>query len=58
MKVKVDENIKIKQILMSNGVIKFVEYWSDASSRNHIISADRFCDVFGYTVEELEQEKK
>lgn len=53
MEVKANDNIKIKQVLMSNGVPKFVEYFSTIDSRNHIIGAERFADVFGYTSEEL-----
>ncbi len=58
MQVKADENIVIKQVLKNNGAVRFVEYFSNTDSRNHIISAERFCELFGFSMEELEQEQK
>ena len=55
MEIKTNDNIEIKQILMSNGIPAFVEWFSTTDSRNHILSATHFCDTFGYTLEELKK---
>ena len=52
-----DTEIIIKQILKNNGEPRFVEFFSPSDSRTHIMSADRFCEMFGYTLEDLEENK-
>lgn len=49
------ENIQIRQVLTNGGSPAFVEYYSANDSRNHIINANRFCDVFGYTLDDLKK---
>ena len=53
MKLNKNEEIEIKQVLMSGGKPGYVEFYSPTDSRTHIMNAERFCDVFGYTAEEL-----
>ena len=53
MKLNTDEDINIKQILMNNSEPRFVEFYSHKDNRNHIMNAAKFCDVFGYSIEEL-----
>lgn len=48
------ENIQIRQVLMNSGSPAFVEYYSASDSRNHIINANRFCEIFGVSMAELE----
>jgi hypothetical protein len=47
--------IKIKMVLVNGGNPSFVEFFSYSDSRTHIINAERFCSVFGYTIEDLNQ---
>ena len=54
MKMDSKENIKIKQVLMNGSNIAYVEFYSHSDNRNHIINAERFCDVFGVSMDELE----
>ncbi len=53
MQLNSNDEIQIKQILKSNGEPSFIEFYSPADSRTHIMSAEKFCEVFGYTVEDL-----
>ena len=55
MKLNENEDINIKQVLMGSGEPRYVEFYSHADSRNHIMNAERFCDVFGYSMKELEE---
>ncbi len=55
MKINEDEKIQIKQVLMSNGEPRFVEFYSQSDKKNHIMSADKFADIFGYTLEDLKR---
>ncbi len=48
-----NDKIKIKQVLMNGNEPSYVEYFSHVDSRNHIISASRFVDVFGVSMDEL-----
>ncbi len=49
-------DIKIKNIMKSAaGEPRFVEFYSHKESRNHIINADRFCEIFGYTMDDLKE---
>ncbi len=50
-----NDNIQIKQILMSGDRVSFVEFYSYSDSRNHIINAERFMESFGYSIEDLKQ---
>ena len=56
MSDKHKELIQIKLVMLSNnGSPAYVEWFSHTDSRNHIAAAEKFCDMFGYTFEELEQ---
>jgi len=55
MKLDSKTEIVIRQILKSNGEIKFVEFYSPTDSRNHILNVERFCIVFGYSMEDLKK---
>ncbi len=55
MKLDSKEEIVIRQVLKNNGEIKFVEFYSPTDSRNHVINAERFCTVFGYSMEDLKK---
>ena len=52
------KNIQIRQVLTNGGSPTFVEYYSASDSRNHIINANRFIDIFGYKMEDLKQLQK
>ena len=52
------KDIEIRSVLMAGEVPKFVEFYSHVDSRNHIISADRFMVIFGYSMEELVEIKE
>ncbi len=49
------KDIVIKMVLMNGDNVSFVEFYSHADSRTHIINANRFCDTFGYSMEDLKQ---
>ena len=52
-------DIEVRQVLMGAAdEAKFVEFFSKVDSRNHIISADRFMEAFGYSKEDLLKEIK
>ena len=55
MVVDGNESIKIKQVLLNGTTPAFVEYWSENTSRNHIINASRFCETFGFSMDDLKQ---
>lgn len=49
------ETIEIRMVLISaDGKPKYVEYFSPHDNRTNIINAERFCEIFGYRMEELE----
>ena len=50
--------IAVRQIIEDRKEITFVEFYSVSDSRNHILSADTFCDVFGYTLNDLRKISK
>ncbi len=54
MKIKETKNdIEIRMVLKSNGDPRFVEYYSPHDSRTNIINAERFCEIFGFSMIEL-----
>lgn len=56
MTLNKDDDIQIKLILMSKtDEPRFVEFFAPLESRNHIINADRFCEVYGYTIADLKE---
>ena len=55
MKLNENDEIQIKQVLMSGAEPRFVEFYSQDDNRNHIMNAEKFCIVFGYNMEELKE---
>ncbi len=55
MKLNSKTEIVIRQILKNNGEVRFVEFYSPQDSRNHVINAERFCEVYGYQLSELQE---
>ncbi len=53
MKLNNKSEIVIRQVLMNGDKVSFVEYWSENTTRNHIINASRFSEIFGYSMDEL-----
>ena len=53
MVVGSNDNIKIKLVLMNGDEPRYVEYYSVSDSRNSIINAKTFVDVFGVSMDEL-----
>ena len=52
----IKKDIVVKQVLMSgDGTPAFVEYYSHVDSRTHIINANRFTEIFGFSLDELKQ---
>lgn len=51
------KNIIIWQVLMSAGKPRRVEFYSHSDSRNSIINVDRFCEIFGYKLEDVQNQQ-
>ncbi len=53
MQLEPNEKIIIKQVLKNNGEIAYIEFCRHSDSRNHILNAKTFCDVYGWSMDEL-----
>ncbi len=51
---KKNNEIKILQVLMNNGIPRFIEYRSVIDGKDAIIDAQRFSDIFGWSMDELD----
>lgn len=47
-------NIEIKQVLMNGDTPRFVEYYSHVDGKEIIMNAERFCDVYGFSMSSLD----
>ena len=55
---KSKKDIEVRSVLMAGELPKFIEFFSHSDSRNHIIGAERFMEIFGYSREELVEIKE
>lgn len=46
-------DIKILQLLKSGDEIRYVEFHSYEDKRDRILNVESFCEIFGYTIEDL-----
>ncbi len=53
--MKKPPEIRIEMVLFSGDTPTFVEFFSKSDDRTHIISATRFADTFGFTIDELKK---
>jgi hypothetical protein len=52
-RLKGNEKVEIRMVLMNNDKPSYVEFYAHSDNRNHIIDAERFCEIFGYSMDEL-----